>query len=81
MYGVGFIGEFQVMILIKLVFYMVNGIIIIVVGIDKIVNIMKISDIVDEVFIFVNDVIGFYDVDSFISVCDCGSGFVYCVED
>lgn len=55
MYGVGFIGEFQVMILIKLVFYMVNGIIIIVVGIDKIVNIMKISDIVDEVFIFVND--------------------------
>lgn len=43
------------MILIKLVFYMVNGIIIIVVGIDKIVNIMKISDIVDEVFIFVND--------------------------
>lgn len=55
MYGVGFIGEFQVMILIKLVFYMVNGIIIIVVGIDKIVNIMKISNIVDEVFIFVND--------------------------
>lgn len=34
---------------------MVNGIIIIVVGIDKIVNIMKISNIVDEVFIFVND--------------------------
>lgn len=50
------------MILIKLVFYMVNGIfyivngiIIIDVGIYKIVNIMKISDIVDEVFIFVND--------------------------
>lgn len=62
MYGVGFIGEFQVMILIELVFYMVNGIfymvngiIIIDVGIYKIVNIMKISDIVDEVFIFVDD--------------------------
>lgn len=55
MYGIGFIGEFQLMILIKLVFYMVNGIIIIDVGIYKIVNIMKISDIVDEVFIFVND--------------------------
>lgn len=37
--------------------------------------------IIDECEYFVSDVIGFYDVDSFISVCDCGSGFVYCVED
>lgn len=37
--------------------------------------------VIDECEYFVSDVVGFYDVDGFISVCDCSSGFVYCVED
>lgn len=36
--------------------------------------------IIDECEYFVSDVVGFYDVDGFISVCVCGSGFVYCVR-
>lgn len=54
-YGAGPTGEFQVMSPIKSVLYTVNGTTTTVVGTDKTVNIMKTSDIADEVLTLVND--------------------------